>query len=179
MGSPQPQEKLKLASKNDALAQTGGRSPYDIRRELATTGANLYGVNAIFLVSGSSEHMEVVASPQIPFGADVSNTSRSWLLDVDVARMGVAEVHISDVYVDELSPARSLASSDVPCLVIHGEHDFIPVLCAAHITQAIPGARLVVLAECGHFSYLECPQKVHTEIADFIANHSARNVESG
>lgn len=101
---------VKLASKNDALAQSGGRSRYDMRGELATTGANLYGVNAIFLVDGSRERMEVAASPQLPFGTDVSNTSRSWLLDVDVSRMGVADVHISDVYKVDRRPVIAFVS---------------------------------------------------------------------
>jgi pimeloyl-ACP methyl ester carboxylesterase len=36
---------------------------------------------------------------------------------------------------------------------------------------AIPGARLVVLRDCGHFSYLECPDEVGKEMADFFDNH--------
>jgi proline iminopeptidase len=56
----------------------------------------------------------------------------------------------------------------IPTLVIHGGYDLIPVECAAHVAQAIPGARLVVLRECGHFSYLECPDDVRNEIGDFF-----------
>jgi proline iminopeptidase len=52
----------------------------------------------------------------------------------------------------------------MPTLVLHGDSDFIPLACAGHVAEAIPGARLVVLAECGHFSYLECPDEVHREI---------------
>ncbi len=59
----------------------------------------------------------------------------------------------------------------IPTLVLHGDYDFIPVESAAHIAQAISGARLVVLRECGHFSYLECPDQVRKEIADFFDNH--------
>jgi proline iminopeptidase len=56
----------------------------------------------------------------------------------------------------------------IPTLVIHGEYDFIPVACAKHIAQSLPRARFVVLEECGHFSYLECPDDVHKEITDFM-----------
>ena len=56
----------------------------------------------------------------------------------------------------------------IPTLVIHGDYDIVPVACAAHIAQAIPGARLVVLSNCGHFSYLERPDQVRQEIADFL-----------
>lgn len=56
----------------------------------------------------------------------------------------------------------------IPTLVLHGEHDFFPLECASHIAQAIQGARLVVLRECGHFAYLETPDEVHKEISDFL-----------
>ena len=59
----------------------------------------------------------------------------------------------------------------IPTLVISGDYDFIPVACAVHIAQSIPGARLVVLKECGHFSYLECPDQVFKEITDSFGNH--------
>lgn len=56
-----------------------------------------------------------------------------------------------------------------PTLVIHGDYDVVPVECAAQIAEATPGARLVVLRECGHFSYIEAPEEVHNAIAEFFA----------
>jgi proline iminopeptidase len=56
----------------------------------------------------------------------------------------------------------------VPTLVIHGSHDLFPVECAVHIAEAIPQARFVLLNECGHFSFLECPNEVRTAIVDFF-----------
>ena len=58
----------------------------------------------------------------------------------------------------------------VPTLVVHGEYDFIPVACAAHITQAIAGARLVLLEDCGHFASMEAPETVQEEISAFLAS---------
>ena len=55
----------------------------------------------------------------------------------------------------DLFPA--LRELDVPTLVLHGEHDFVPVELAARIAEAVPGARLSVLPGCGHFTYLEAP----------------------
>jgi proline iminopeptidase len=59
----------------------------------------------------------------------------------------------------------------VPTLVIHGDNDFIPAECAAHIAQAIPGAHYILLRECGHFAYLESPDDVRNEISDFFASN--------
>ena len=56
----------------------------------------------------------------------------------------------------------------IPALVIRGDYDFVPAACAEHIAQAIPGARLVVLRECGHFAFLERPDEVRKALAGFL-----------
>jgi len=61
-----------------------------------------------------------------------------------------------------------LAQLHIPALVIHSEYDLVPFECAAHIAQAIAGARLVELEDCGHFSHLECPNEVRKAIADLL-----------
>jgi proline iminopeptidase len=58
----------------------------------------------------------------------------------------------------------------VSTLVIHSDYDLLPMPCVNHIAQAIPGARFVMLPACGHFAYLERPDEVHKEIANFFAD---------
>jgi proline iminopeptidase len=60
-----------------------------------------------------------------------------------------------------------LKSLNIPALVISGDHDFFP-FAAEHIAQAIPGASLVMLKDCGHFSYLECPAPLRDQIDAFF-----------
>jgi proline iminopeptidase len=62
-------------------------------------------------------------------------------------------------------------------LVIAGDHNFIPVEIAEHITQALPNAKWVTIKDCGHFAYLECPDAVHRTVEDFLrsANDSERS----
>jgi proline iminopeptidase len=67
---------------------------------------------------------------------------------------------------DLLPALRRLA---VPSLVLHGADDFVPVEVAAEIAQAIPSSRLVVLPDCGHFSYMECPAAVRQALDAFFA----------
>jgi proline iminopeptidase len=55
-----------------------------------------------------------------------------------------------------------------PSLVVHSDHDFIPVECAAHIAEALSGARFVLLNNCGHFSYEECADKIETALVDLL-----------
>jgi proline iminopeptidase len=51
---------------------------------------------------------------------------------------------------------------------LKADKDFIPAEIAQHIASAIPGAQLVTLGNCGHFSYLECPADVRKAFDDFF-----------
>ena len=62
-----------------------------------------------------------------------------------------------------------LRGVDVPALILHGEHDFVPVALAARIAGALPRARLVVLEGCGHFACLEAPDLVREHVAALLA----------
>lgn len=57
----------------------------------------------------------------------------------------------------------------IPTLIIHGDYDFIPVETVSSIAQTIPGARFVLMKDCGHFAYIERPDEVRNEIADFLS----------
>ncbi len=75
-----------------------------------------------------------------------------------------AETWLSNGY-DLLPKARAL---HVPTLVIYGDHDFIPKATVEHIADAVPGARLVTFAHCGHFPFLECPRDLRRQLEAFI-----------
>ena len=70
---------------------------------------------------------------------------------------------------DDYDLLPQLAQLRIPALVIHSANDLVPYECAAHIAGAIPGARLLELEECGHFSYLECPDAVRRAIVELLA----------
>lgn len=56
----------------------------------------------------------------------------------------------------------------IPTLVIHGDHDLIPVACAERVAEAIPGARFALLENCGHFPFLESPERFEAEIRGLV-----------
>ena len=66
-----------------------------------------------------------------------------------------------------------LRSLNIPTLVISGDHDFFPATIAEHIAMATPNSQLVVLKDCGHFSYLECPSAVRKNIDAFLSRRIA------
>ncbi|MBZ9935357.1 alpha/beta hydrolase [Mesorhizobium sp. BR1-1-16] len=62
-----------------------------------------------------------------------------------------------------------LPAISVPTLVMVGDQDpLTPPDRAAEIAAAIPGARLVTLARCGHASTLEQPEAVNRALADWL-----------
>jgi proline iminopeptidase len=71
-------------------------------------------------------------------------------------------------YSDEYNLIPKLKELNMPALIIHGDSDFIPLQCVLPIIQAIPSAQFVLLKECGHFSYLECPDQVREAIDGFF-----------
>ena len=67
--------------------------------------------------------------------------------------------------------------SRVPTLVIHGAADLIPVEVARHIAEAIPDARLEVLDDCGHFAYLDQPERTENAITRFLTTATTPAVD--
>jgi proline iminopeptidase len=62
-----------------------------------------------------------------------------------------------------------LAAIDTPTLVMHGDHEMIPIDLAGHIADAMPAATMSVLDGLGHFAFAEDPDRVVDEIATFLA----------
>jgi proline iminopeptidase len=68
----------------------------------------------------------------------------------------------------DLIPA--LRQLDIPTLVMTGDNDFVPWEVTARIAEAIRGSRIEVLADCGHFPYLEQLEATRTIISSFITS---------
>jgi len=60
-----------------------------------------------------------------------------------------------------------LASLSVPALVLHGQHDAIPVSSAEEIASLL-GAELVVFEHSGHVPYVEEPHKFVAALDAFL-----------
>ena len=63
-----------------------------------------------------------------------------------------------------------LAAISCPTLVVVGRQDVLtPPDAGAEIAAAIPGARMVVIEDCGHMSTMERPQAVTALMRDWLA----------
>jgi proline iminopeptidase len=66
-----------------------------------------------------------------------------------------------------------LDSIACPTLVIHGEHDPVPVASSAAIAAAIPQGQLVVVPGSSHYGFLESPQTVAAAVEPFLLAHAS------
>ncbi|HTO93817.1 MAG TPA: alpha/beta fold hydrolase [Bacteroidota bacterium] len=99
----------------------------------------------------------------------VQNLGRGFTPDGILKARAIEDRLRGETWLDTAYDAlRPLSALPIPTLVMHGDYDFIPVECAAHAARVMPGARLVVLKECGHFAYMEKPEEVRREITNFL-----------
>jgi pimeloyl-ACP methyl ester carboxylesterase len=96
-----------------------------------------------------------------------------FLLDIN-SRMGLAVgvegfARQNDAIIARADSRPSLAAIIVPTLVIVGDSDpLTPPDRSEEIAAAIPGARLVVIPQCGHESTLEQPDAVNRAMIEWI-----------
>lgn len=64
----------------------------------------------------------------------------------------------------------------VPTLIIWGSHDeVVPVDIGKRLHQALPNSRLAIIEKTGHIPQEETPDKVLSEISDFLQNIAKRD----
>jgi pimeloyl-ACP methyl ester carboxylesterase len=94
---------------------------------------------------------------------------RDWLDVFELSSVDLAAIRPQlglQVIADRLAAYRSIACR---CLVIGFGDDLItrPHL-SREVAEAIPGARYLQIAGCGHYGYLERPAEVNAAIVDFL-----------
>jgi pimeloyl-ACP methyl ester carboxylesterase len=71
-------------------------------------------------------------------------------------------------YMHDPSLRAMLAKIDVPTLIVWGREDrLVPLECGETYAQAVPGARLHILEDCGHFAHLEQPNQLADLVREF------------
>ena len=71
----------------------------------------------------------------------------------------------------EMNVLERLKSLEIPLLVVWGDEDRImPVSHAYHAANALPNSKVHVMAQCGHWPYLERPEEFNQVVLQFLAN---------
>lgn len=68
----------------------------------------------------------------------------------------------------DLDLRPELNKLNIPTLIIHGDYDPIPLSVTQEINVSIPKSKLVVLKNCGHFPFIDCPKQFFDELNSFL-----------
>jgi pimeloyl-ACP methyl ester carboxylesterase len=120
-----------------------------------------------------AEYYRIVFGTAIRRPEHLERLNLTWTQEDILKGRAIEEQFMQGLYWSEgFTILPELRQSHTRTLVIHGDYDWIPVPCAAHIAEAIPGAQLAVLSDCGHFAYIESPEEVHQALDDFFSSHA-------
>jgi proline iminopeptidase len=71
-------------------------------------------------------------------------------------------------YLSDYDIGAKLARIRSPTLIIHGDYDSIPVEAAEILHENIKNSKLVVIEKCGHFPFVEAPDRFMKEVREFL-----------
>lgn len=81
------------------------------------------------------------------------------------AEAGIAAMHAFERV--DFTDRLAAVEREVLVIIGDGERTFPPAM-ALQLAQAIPGARLCILPQCGHAAHLEHPDLFHSVVRDFL-----------
>jgi pimeloyl-ACP methyl ester carboxylesterase len=74
-------------------------------------------------------------------------------------------------YMHDPSLPGMLAKIRLPTLVLWGDHDkLVPLECGRQYAEAVAGAELKVLPDCGHFAHLDQPERFASLLGEFFSS---------
>jgi haloalkane dehalogenase len=137
-----------------------------------------HGMARALRTHGEGERLVSTMSPEgfaqmlgaVSRGIDASVAAEYWkTFGTEEGRQGILDLYRSGDF-DKLERYDGrLAELGVPTLILWGEGDlFAPVAGAYRFKREIPGARLVILKNAGHFVYADEPRRCAAEIVDFL-----------
>lgn len=186
-GSAGYYERLDLLGALDLLSRRGVTPA-----RIAIMGFSLGAAVALLVGSVPGTCAAIVAdSPFADLRLTIRHSAKGFLKPLAVFHPGMklAARSLFGIDIDELSPAKALAASDIPCLVIHGDEDaYMPADDAALLARSLAaspvGARsgsrqLWEVTGCGHVQAYRTERGAYVErVAAFLAAHMGRATAS-
>jgi proline-specific peptidase len=118
------------------------------------------------------DELKALVAREMPFyTARLGDVERAYLHQIAKERPNRDALKLFNDEVFEVFDLRpDLVRIEAETLVITGEQDFItgPVS-AREIAEALPGARLEILPDCGHFIFVEQPHAFRDAVERFLA----------
>ena len=116
----------------------------------------------------AADHLRLLMSVGIKRPADVERLNLRFTRENVLRGRMIFQRLDEEAFAGPFDLLPSLAGVTVPALVLHGDHDFVPLSAAERVAGALPDARLVVIPDCGHCAYLEAMDTVYAEVARFL-----------
>lgn len=91
-------------------------------------------------------------------------------MSAESAKSGAKVRAIMPYHSSDFDLFPELKNLKVPTLIIHGNADVIPEWTALELKNAIPNSELYIMEKCGHFPYIEKPEKLFSKIRSFEAS---------
>ncbi|HEX2191143.1 MAG TPA: alpha/beta fold hydrolase [Longimicrobiaceae bacterium] len=101
--------------------------------------------------------------------ANMSNLRGGWCDVTDAVAAGLLPTHLTILgSLGAWDLGGELGHVAAPTLVVHGAADAVPFASSQGFAAAIPGARLRVMENVGHFPWMEAPVPFFTELNNFL-----------
>lgn len=158
------------ASHNDCVLfeqERDARAPDDaaLVRELESNPAYVEGDLKVRAAANRAYFRATLRSPEL-LDRLIAHLQIGWTKEDVLKARAIGQQLWSETYESSLyNLLPKLTQLHIPTLILHGDYDFVPLTCATHTAEAIPGSRLVVLQGCGHFSYIEQPDAVRNALS--------------
>jgi proline-specific peptidase len=116
------------------------------------------------------ELREIVLSFMPMYFARYDDTARQYVERSLTERANPDALKVFNEGLEGWDVRSELAAITAPTLITTGARDFITgPACAQDLAAGIPHAKLVVVEGCGHFPFVECPDRWRKEVASFLA----------
>jgi pimeloyl-ACP methyl ester carboxylesterase len=106
----------------------------------------------------------------------VRSTRQAAMLERMCASPGMLRASMESTFLIDVRPI--LPTIAAPTLVIHASDDPLPVQCGRYLADNIPGARYLEVAGCDHAPWLTDPDRILTEIEQFLTGSHAAPAQS-
>jgi pimeloyl-ACP methyl ester carboxylesterase len=152
------------------LMDTSHGNPDGIDPEMVAMGRQVVADGGIsVLVELQREMDDPLSSPAYERLCVTRPGYRAWTEAKTLAASGDMWMAMTEEMFDQKDRLDALASLSVPTLVIVGEQDAGFIEHSRRMADAIPNARLAVIAGAGHSPQFEAPERWWQEVAGFLA----------
>jgi proline iminopeptidase len=156
-------------SLRDDMARHRSAEDRDAFRRIDTSAAYLDGETDADLAHYRVHFRIAVTDPDRHLPMLLPRLREGWSAeDVRRARRIEARLYEETTASPSFDLRQGLSALRAPTLVLHGSADFVPTRLVRPIHDAVRDSRMVVLDDCGHFSFMEQPARAVPCVAAFL-----------